>query len=78
MLASILGYFFDRIKISLFILAGIISFSRIYVGVHYPGDVIFGALYGYLVAWTVLSLWVMIKMRELKRGRTWVWYANES
>jgi len=59
-------------------LAGIISFSRIYVGVHYPGDVIFGALYGYLVAWTVLSLWVMIKMRELKRGRTWVWYANES
>src|SRR5690606_11739457 len=28
-----------------------VSYSRIYLGVHYPGDVIVGALYGALVGW---------------------------
>jgi len=78
MIATIVGYFFSNYKVPLYIWASIISFSRIYVGVHYPGDIIMGALYGYSIAWIVLSLWVILKMRELKRGHTWVWYADES
>ena len=31
---------------SIFIWAAMVSYSRIYLGVHYPGDVIFGALLG--------------------------------
>ena len=75
--ATILGYFYTRWRPWLFILAGVVAFSRVYIGVHYPGDVLFGALFGYCVAWLWLTLWVIVKMRELKRGHTWVWYADD-
>ncbi len=75
-LSVVLGYFYPKIRIWLYGLASVIAFSRVYVGVHYPADVLAGALFGYLVGWTVLSLWVIVKMRELKRGRYWVWYAD--
>ena len=77
-LATVLSYFYKRFRLSLFALAIIIAFSRVYVGVHYPLDVIFGAIIGYILSWIVLSIWVIIKMRELKRGRMWVWYANDT
>ena len=75
--AVILSYFYNNYKYSLFGLALLIAFSRIYVGVHYLGDVISGALIGYCISWCVLTLWVILKMRELKRGKTWVWYHKE-
>ena len=76
--ATVLSYFFDQKKVVLFTLASIIAFSRVYVGVHYPLDIICGAMIGYILSWMVLSIWVIIKMRELKRGRMWVWYANDT
>ena len=76
--ATVLSYFFDHKKSILFTTASIIAFSRVYVGVHYPLDIIFGAIIGYILSWIVLSIWVIIKMRELKRGRMWVWYANDT
>jgi len=76
--ATVLSYFFDYRKNILFTTASIIAFSRVYVGVHYPLDIIFGAIIGYILSWIVLSIWVIIKMRELKRGRMWVWYANDT
>ena len=76
-LAVILSYFYDRFKIPLFLLAIMIAISRVYVGVHYPGDVIVGALVGYSISWIVITLWVILKMRELKRRQTWVWYESD-
>jgi len=29
------------------------------------------------MAWLILTLWVILKMRELKRGQTWVWYEGD-
>ena len=73
----ILSYYYEKAKLPLFSLAFIIAFSRVYVGVHYPGDVIAGSIFGYAIGWFILTLWVILKMKELKRGQTWVWYENE-
>ena len=74
--ATVLSYFYEKNKNFLFSVASVIAFSRVYVGVHYPMDVFFGSLIGYTISWIILSIWVIIKMRELKRGRMWVWYAS--
>jgi undecaprenyl-diphosphatase len=42
----------------IFIWALIFSYSRIYIGVHYPGDSIFGALLGIFIAWMFLRIWI--------------------
>jgi len=62
--------------VPLYSVASVIAFSRVYVGVHYPLDILFGSIMGYIFSWIILSIWVIIKMRELKRGKMWVWYAT--
>ncbi len=74
--AVILSYFYKKYKMPLFLLAYLIAFSRVYVGVHYLGDVIIGSIFGYALGWMVLTLWVILKMRELKRRQSWVWYES--
>ena len=39
------------------LLALLIALSRLYVGVHYPGDVIAGAIIGSLMAWLVYKVY---------------------
>jgi undecaprenyl-diphosphatase len=47
MMATILAYRFPRYRVFFFVFAGIIGWTRIYLGLHYPSDVITGALMGY-------------------------------
>lgn len=46
--ATFLGFCFPRAKYFLFLFAFFIAYSRVYVGVHYPVDVIAGAILGSL------------------------------
>ncbi len=37
--------------------AGLIAFAQVYVGVHYPGDVLCGAVLGAVLGWWTATIW---------------------
>jgi undecaprenyl-diphosphatase len=63
--ATILSFSFPRFAPLLYLLAAAVTFSRVYVGVHYPLDVVGGAVLGVLVA-TALRL--LVKAQQQRRG----------
>lgn len=55
--------------ISIILWAAVIGYSRIYLGVHYPGDVICGSIQGALVGWICYQLYFMTDNMILKHKR---------
>ena len=62
--ATVIAWTAPRLAVPAFVLAAAISWSRIYVGVHWPLDVLGGAVLGVLVATALLTL-----ARALRRSR---------
>jgi undecaprenyl-diphosphatase len=54
--AFVISRLAPRLTVYVFVLAALIGFSRIYVGVHYPLDVLAGAVLGVAVAKALLML----------------------
>ncbi|AZZ38063.1 hypothetical protein CIK05_15055 [Bdellovibrio sp. qaytius] len=54
--ATYTGQFFPAARPLLFGLAFLTGYSRMYVGVHYPSDVLAGALMGMLIGWLFARL----------------------
>ncbi len=52
--------------ISIIIWASIICYSRIYLGVHYPGDVLFGSILGAFIGWSMYKCYVLTDNNILK------------
>jgi undecaprenyl-diphosphatase len=62
--ATFFFLWFRNIKrwvIWLFVWAAFMTYTRVYLGVHYPGDVLVGALVGIVCGWTAFkfSEWLM-------------------
>ena len=55
-----------------FVFAALIGYSRIYVGVHYPLDVLFGMVCGCAVGGAVYGVFFLIRnLYRKKRGTMW-------
>tara|TARA_B100000749_G_scaffold280707_1_gene278171 strand:- start:95995 stop:96567 length:573 start_codon:yes stop_codon:yes gene_type:complete len=64
-MAATLTLFFPRLVFFWWGFAGLIAFSRVYVGVHFPSDVVAGLIFGWM--WFRLWYWVWDKGTLLKR-----------
>lgn len=62
-LATFLSLLFRNKWFTVFMLfwAATVSYSRIYLGVHYPGDILCGAILGALLAWMVYKVMGLLK-----------------
>jgi membrane-associated phospholipid phosphatase len=67
--ATVIAWRAPRLAFPSFVLAGAIAWSRIYVGVHWPVDVLGGAALGILIA-TALLMLVRVPRRSRQARRT--------
>ena len=63
MMATLLAHWFPRSQIIFFLLAGFIGWTRIYLGVHYPTDVIAGGLLGYGITRLFIH-WIDLRLEK--------------
>ncbi len=64
--AATFSHFYRKTALPMFLIAALVAFSRVYVGVHYPSDVVAGIIWGGAAAGVVLFLhkWSSERFKE--------------
>jgi undecaprenyl-diphosphatase len=55
--ATMFNYFYPKYRWIYFTAASLVALSRVFIGVHYPFDIIAGAILGALCAYMVIYIW---------------------
>ena len=63
-LIGFLGRKFKYFTLLILLWAAIISYSRVYLGVHYPGDIIVGAIFGALLGYILQIIYHKIPYKS--------------
>jgi undecaprenyl-diphosphatase len=71
--AAVLSWYFRRWRALFYTLAGAIAISRVALGVHYPSDVLAGAILGYFVGWLVTTELAKQMRVSKKTKKSWDW-----
>ena len=67
--AILFGLIYRRALIPALVLSVLVSYSRIYIGIHYPGDMVAGWIIGGGIAWGMVKLYHNVLRRRLERWR---------
>ncbi len=65
--AYVITYFFQKNYVFFYIIAAIMAYSRVYVGVHYPSDILAGAVIGIMVAFLTTKVIKILDERLRKK-----------
>ncbi len=61
--AAMTSFFYSRARLYVFVYASLVAISRVYIGVHYPLDILAGACEGALIATLFYFLWRGVSSR---------------
>lgn len=78
-MAVLMSHFYPKARWYLLVWASLVAFSRVYIGVHYPSDILGGAILGSIIATVVIlayeqgtAVWKRVKgvdeQSEVKRS----------
>jgi len=66
--AAIFGLPFKKVRVPLIIFASVIAFSRVFVGVHFVGDILAGAILGLFAGLILMLLFKQFERKFIKRA----------
>lgn len=61
--AVVISHYYKKQKWGWYSFASLVAFSRPYVGVHYPSDILGGAVIGTACGWIIIGVWTVIEKK---------------